>query len=66
MRQSRQRPQQSRLPCPVIAQDHMKLAGIKFSANTTEGGEAPELLYESCDDKDGGTGERCQRVRHKK
>ena len=66
MRQSRQSPQQSRLPCSVVAKNHMKLAGGKFRIHAAQCGEASELLYESGNDNDGGTGGRCRRVRHKR
>src|SRR5580704_451250 len=46
MSQPSQRSQQSSLPCPVVAEDDVKLARIKLRAHIAQGGKAAELLDE--------------------
>ena len=50
-------PQQSRLPCPVIAEDRVEASAVKFGGHAAQRGKSPELLD---DVADGDDGERAQ------
>src|SRR5579863_2168504 len=53
MRQSRQCPQQSRLPRPVIAQNHVKLTRAELRVHSAQRRETSELLDQIPDSNDG-------------